>query len=220
MYRKYQGILALVFLLLNTGCGSYYYCLNKKQDRGHHFGVHLDGVTLNHMSFYYTSLATDYQEILTSSSKGGTYNIKEHENKIILRYIQDTVLTKLGLPSGEVLKNENTVWDRFYKKEFDFLIVYHGTFPVIQEYIFNKKSPHLKVLYHYGKLKPRKVLKITWILNPKGKAEQKTKEALSLTKAEKLFSNQKAATFEYPLCKKESLLKGWFHYIINILQFP
>ena len=153
--------------------------------------------------------ASDYEDPLTIASTGGKYNIHYGEGKIRLRYIQNTVITKIELPSGEIIEEsaDMTPWDNLYAGRYDRLSRYHATYPAIYEYEFDQIKKNLKLRYLYPF--PPRLKKIVFTFDKASGALNNQKYKLPAERATQIFGSLEEPAWIYADCKLEER-SGWF----------
>jgi len=119
-----------------------YHCLSGDQQHGLRFAWNRYFVSLKHLSFYFEG--QNQRRPLTAAMKGGTYSVAATEEAVTLRYIQDFVLTKIKLPSGEIVADSTSVAD---PESFRDVRRYHAVFPGVEEYRFDRGNKTLSLKY-------------------------------------------------------------------------
>ena len=158
----------LILLFAFDARAAWYLCANEEKTDSISFAHDGEKVVVDHMSFAWSTWPKNHHDSLTENLKGGSYNLKKNEDKITLRYVQDTARRSIGLPSGEIVKDENQVWYDMYDGKHEFIDVYHGIFPVVHELVFDLNSPNLTLTYFYD-FSPRKVSKRRWTFDKEPK---------------------------------------------------
>lgn len=204
----------LILLCASSAQADWYICSNEKKTSAMSFGHDDQKVVVGHMSFAW-SMWKNHHDSLTENMPGGSYNLKKNEDKITLRYIQDSARRIIGLPSGEIVKDENEIWYDMYDGKYEFIDVYHGIFPVVNELVFDLNSPNIIRTYYYD-FSPRKISKRRWTFD----TESRMGEEEQVDRKSEIFKKREKKVFPFPDCKKESGLKGLLRYIINIFSFP
>lgn len=119
-----------------------YHCLSGDRQHGLRFAWNSYSVNLRHLSFYFEG--ENQRRPLTAAMKGGTYSVAATEEAVTLRYIQDFVLTKIKLPSGEIVADNTSVAD---PESFRDIRRYHAVFPGVEEYRFDRGNKTLSLKY-------------------------------------------------------------------------
>ncbi len=205
----------LILLFAFDARAAWYLCANEEKTNHISFGHDGGKVVVDHMSFAWSTWSKNHHDSLTENMPGGSYNLKKNEDKITLRYIQDRAGRSIGLPSGEIVKDEKEVWYDMYDGKYEFIDVYHRIFPVVEELVFDLNSPSLTLTYFYD-FSPRKVSKRRWTFDN----EPKMGEEEPVDKKSEIFKKREKNIFPFPDCQKETGLKGLLRYINNILSFP
>ena len=167
-------------------------------------------MVVNNMRFDAVDWASYYEDPLTATSIGGKYNIHYGEEKIRLRYIQDAIITKIELPSGELIEEsaDTTPWDNLYAGRYDRLSRYHATYPAIYEYEFNPIKKNLKLRYLYPF--PPRLKKIVFTFDKASGALNNQKYKLPAERAQEIFGSLGEPTWIYSDCKLEEN-SGWLN---------
>ena len=208
--------LSILILFFASGAkADWYICSNEEKTDGMSFGHDSQKVVIGHISFYWVKWNKNHHDSLTEDMPGGSYSLKKDENKITLRYIQDTARGMIGLPSGEIVEDKREVWYDMYNGKHEFIDLYHGIFPSVNELIFDLNSPSIILTYYYD-FSPRKISKRRWTFD----TEPRKGEKEQIDRKSKVFKKREKSVFHFPNCEKESGLKGLLRYIINIFSFP
>ncbi|MCZ0931850.1 MAG: hypothetical protein OXJ52_01690 [Oligoflexia bacterium] len=185
------------------------------------------GIEIDHMSFPPKPpvdwFSTSYEENLSADSDGGSYNIKITNKYARVNYIQDTVITLMEIPGGEIVKESNSLFEKLYRREYQTITRLHGVFPSLTTYQLDLK---MKTLVSTGKFleKPRKIKKIEFHINNRDESGRviPIKEPMSKTEGNQIFKaylNKDRYKIIYRCENINSFTGGFFHWLKTIL-FP
>ena len=206
-------------LLFQSACGGVSYFCTTPFDSKEFFSWNSSGVQQGSHFFYFSSPFTKkYKENLTASDLGGTYNISVTDSYVSLKYIQDTVYTKMLLPSGTMIeaRKEQSAWNGLYAKKYDSLYIYHGVFPVIYSYQFDKVEKNL--IYTKLALEPRSFKKLSYKRGANGgRARLVDEENLGSHYAKKIFPDRlnKERRSVFKDCEREATVPSFFRSLIR-----
>ena len=219
--KKRKDILLLIFILFtfSVSCTQKsFVCWNEEETKATAFSFDdvLNTVTFGDIHSYSTLNAK--KEPLNSDMPGGTHTLQMDDDLITLEVIQDTVLVKTRLPSGEFIKNPADI-----DNEYDYLNQrrYHAVYPVVHKYVFDKELSKLSLFYS-ALPKPRSAIEQEFIYD-KTRGDLYPRKVKDLTAEE--FSlifppHEKSSTFLYPKCREEThSLKRILRTIIRMLTF-
>lgn len=196
------SLLFLFPLIFSISCTQQsFVCWNEQKTKAIAFAFDeaMGSVTVKDIYEYFSLKSIN--EPFNSLMPGGTYKIQMNEDSITLEVIQDTVFTKTKLPSGRFIKSHTEI-----KTQNDYLKQrrYHAIYPVIDKYVFEKKS--LKLSLFYTPLpKPRSAIEQEFIYDKttKNLSPKKTKDLTSKELPLIFPLHEKTETYFYPNCKKE-----------------
>ncbi len=212
-------LLILILFTFSVSCTQKsFVCWNEEKTEAIAFSFDdiLNIVTVRDIHSYSTLNAK--KEPLDSDMPGGTHVLQMDEDFITLEVIQDTVLVKTRLPSGEFIKNPADI-----DNEYDYLNQrrYHAVYPVVHKYVFDKGLSKLSLFYS-ALPKPRSAIEQEFI-SDKTRGDLYPRKVKDLT-AEEFSSifppHEKSSTFLYPKCREETYsLKRILRTIIRHLTF-
>ena len=208
----------IFYLFFMETVGDYFVCFNEKKDRAEDISLEWDGIVIGHKSF--PNYSVNFKEPLQADMRGGSYNITRTDEQVIVRYIQDTVLLRVELPSGEIVKDTQEVWNAFYARSYQHIVHYHLTTPVINEYVFNRKKPILTLHYLYS-FPPRRTQGTFYRLDQQEKVISKKLAPLSPQRNEFIFRQllTEKLAYHFPHCERENVFQGLLRHILKVLQF-
>jgi len=218
-YKHTKRLFPLFIIFFFVSCTQKsFVCWNERETEAVAFAFDevLQCVTVRDIHNY--SALSARREPLNSDMPGGTHTLQMDENLIILEVIQDTVLVKTRLPSGELTTDPSRI-----DNEYDYLNQrrYHAVFPITHKYVFDKQMSRLSLFYSLLP-KPRSAIEQEFIYDKArdGLYPRKVKD-LTLEESSMIFpAHEKSSVFLYPKCKEDTYsLKRILRTIIRTLTF-
>ncbi|MBE8162363.1 MAG: hypothetical protein HAW63_00025 [Bdellovibrionaceae bacterium] len=220
MIVKLVFFVTIIVFFSSLKTGNHYLCYNKGKDKAISFSWSKYDVRVGRMSFSRGAhfVNKNYKKNLTSSMKGGTYNVTATPNKVELNYIQNFVKTKIKHPSGKLTTDTSLIKS---VKAFKKVRRYHALFAGVVNYSFDIQKKNLVTSLH--KLyPPRKVTKQRFELKKGDKRSTViTLGLVSKKEFQSIFfkNKEKPKQHLYPNCHQESWLINQLRYLMAIFTF-
>lgn len=206
-FKMKKAALLSVILLFCNSCsvsGFSFLCWNEKKTAAIAFNYdYLIGQVILEDRQYYT-LFDSKKEPLSADMPGGSYRLTMEKGQIIVEVIQDTVLSKMKLPSGK-FANPGHQFNRYDIDNHEKIRAYAATYPFLYKYVFDTDS--LQLVWSVSPLsKPRSAREIKYTLDRKNNmlSPQKTKDLTDKEVFSILQPENKTHTKNFVYCEDES----------------
>ena len=223
LYFKMKKASFLLFILLffSSCLGSSFLCWNEEKTLAIAFNYdYVTGQVILKDRLYYTLFGSE-EELLKEDTPGGSYyKLTMEKDQIVLESIQNLVLWRMKLPSGEFAAPDHK-FNRYDIDNHEKIRTYHAVYPFLYKYVFDTSSLEL-VLSVSPLSKPRSAREDKYTLDRENSllTPQKTKDLTDEEAFSILQPEEKAYTIHYVYCENETFsLKRVIRTIYRTLSF-